>query len=68
MTTSIAEYDALALDLARNPERLRRLRSKPRTQSLTCALFDTPRYARHLETSFDDAGSRRGGLRRGFRG
>jgi predicted O-linked N-acetylglucosamine transferase (SPINDLY family) len=52
ITTSMAQYEALALDLARNPERLRRLRSTLARNRDSCALFDTPRYARHLETSF----------------
>jgi predicted O-linked N-acetylglucosamine transferase (SPINDLY family) len=52
ITTSMAQYEALALELARNPERLRRLRSMLARNRDRCPLFDTPRYARHLETSF----------------
>jgi predicted O-linked N-acetylglucosamine transferase (SPINDLY family) len=51
-TTALAEYEALALSLARDPERLRDLRSKLQRNRNNCALFDTPRYARHLESAF----------------
>ena len=47
-----ADYEALALALARNPERLAALRGKLSRQLATAALFDTLGYARSLERGF----------------
>ncbi|MBS0333373.1 MAG: tetratricopeptide repeat protein [Proteobacteria bacterium] len=41
-------YAALALDLARDPQRLAAIRTRA-AAARTSPLFDTPRYARHLE-------------------
>ena len=52
ITDSDADYEALALRLARNPQELARWRTKLEAVRDTCALFDTARFARHLEAAF----------------
>ena len=43
---------ALALSLARDPDRLTALRSILVSDRAGCALFDTPRLARQIEAAF----------------
>ena len=52
VTTSLAEYEQLAHDLATDPERLAALRQRLVDQRMTCALFDTARSARNMERAF----------------
>jgi protein O-GlcNAc transferase len=52
VTTSLAEYEALTLRLARDPDQLCSLREKLRHNRLTFPLFDTRRFARHLEEAY----------------
>lgn len=52
VTHSFEEYEALALDLARNPERLRRVREALRCNRETAPLFDERRFTRNLEKAF----------------
>ena len=52
ITDTPEAYAALALDLARAPERLAALRAKLAANLPTCSLFDTAGYARGLETAF----------------
>ena len=52
VTTSLAEYEELAYELATNPERLAALRQRLVDQRMTCALFDTARSARNMERAF----------------
>lgn len=49
---SAAEYEALALGLARDPARLAALRDKLVRGRVTAPLFDTPAFTRHLETAY----------------
>ena len=49
---STQEYEAMALDLATHPEKLRALRDRLAAQRTTSALFDTPRFTRHLEDGY----------------
>jgi predicted O-linked N-acetylglucosamine transferase (SPINDLY family) len=49
---SYAEYEALALKLAREPDRLAALRQKLAAGRTTASLFDTNRYARHIESAY----------------
>jgi predicted O-linked N-acetylglucosamine transferase (SPINDLY family) len=51
-TASLEEYEALALRLAREPEVLASLRAKLASNRLSCALFDTHRFTRHIEGAF----------------
>ena len=49
---SHAEYEALALDLARDRPRLEALRLRLREQRDALPLFDSPRFARALENAY----------------
>jgi protein O-GlcNAc transferase len=52
VTQNLEDYEALALALAREPERLALLRRKLEQNRRTAPLFDTPRFARHIETAY----------------
>lgn len=45
-------YAALALELARHPERLREIRARLARNRGTCPLFATDRFRRHLESAY----------------
>ena len=51
VTNSLEEYEATAIDLARNPDGLAALRAKL-AQARRSPLFDTGTYTRHLENAF----------------
>jgi len=53
VTASLAEYEALALALARGPARLAELRGRLERNRLTAPLFDIERYRRHLEAAYE---------------
>jgi predicted O-linked N-acetylglucosamine transferase (SPINDLY family) len=52
IVTSLPEYEALALRLARSPRELSLLRDRLRRQRASAMLFDTPRFARSLEKAY----------------
>lgn len=52
VTPSLQEYEALAVSLGRDPGRLRQLRATLTDRRSRCALFDTHRFARHLESAY----------------
>lgn len=52
VTHSLAEYEALALALAGDPERLSAIRARLWEARKTSSLFDADRFARHIETAF----------------
>lgn len=52
ITSSLADYEALALHLARSPDRLGALRGKLAHNRSTTPLFDTPGFARYLEQAY----------------
>ena len=52
ITGSVAEYEALALALARDPQRLAALRQKLAHNRSTYPLFDTDRFTRHMEAAY----------------
>lgn len=52
ITDSLAQYEALALALARDRERLSALRNHLTSGREALPLFDTPRYCRHLEEAY----------------
>jgi predicted O-linked N-acetylglucosamine transferase (SPINDLY family) len=52
VTASLAEYEELALTLARNPERLAALKEKLARNRNTEPLFDTARFTRDLESAY----------------
>ncbi len=55
---TMAEYEHRAIELARNPEQLGRLKERLRSASSQAALFDPVRYCRSLETALRTAWSR----------
>jgi predicted O-linked N-acetylglucosamine transferase (SPINDLY family) len=52
-TQTLTDYEALALELALDPDRLRAIRGKLAANRLTTALFDSGRFTRHLESAFE---------------
>jgi predicted O-linked N-acetylglucosamine transferase (SPINDLY family) len=49
ITSSLQEYEALAIELAKNPEKLTVLKQKLISNRLTTPLFDTPLFTKDLE-------------------
>jgi predicted O-linked N-acetylglucosamine transferase (SPINDLY family) len=52
VTSSAPAYEAMAVRLAREPEHLADLRSRLDRNRLQAPLFDTPRFARHIEEAY----------------
>lgn len=52
ITSTQEEYEALAVDLAIHPEKLRQIRHKLENNRLTTPLFDTQRFTRNIEAAF----------------
>jgi predicted O-linked N-acetylglucosamine transferase (SPINDLY family) len=52
ITTSKQEYEARAIELALDPERLRQLRERLDRNRRTTPLFDTTAFTRHLEAAY----------------
>jgi protein O-GlcNAc transferase len=52
ITDNLADYEALALKLAREPAALAGLRRKLAAGRDRCALFDTDRFRRHIEAAY----------------
>ena len=52
VTETIADFEGLAVALATDRDRLRALREKLAANRLTCALFDTARFTRNIETAY----------------
>lgn len=52
ITTSLAEYEEFAVGLARDRERLAGLTERLKASRMTTSLFDTDRFARHLEAAY----------------
>jgi len=52
ITNTKEQYQSLAIELARNPERLAAIKLKLSNNRLTTALFDTPLFTRNLETLY----------------
>ncbi len=52
ITSSQAEYEALAVELATSPEKLSAIKDKLAENRLTTPLFDTERYTRNLEAAY----------------
>jgi SAM-dependent methyltransferase len=53
VTTSLADYEALALAIAQDPDRLRALKDKARRARHETPLFDIAGYTRDLERAFE---------------
>jgi predicted O-linked N-acetylglucosamine transferase (SPINDLY family) len=52
VTQSLADYEALALRLAREPGSLAAIKSKLASRRDSCPLFDTASYTRHIEAAY----------------
>jgi len=52
VTNSLADYEALALKLATEPQTLAALREKLAQNRLTTSLFDTQRFRQHIEAAY----------------
>ena len=52
VTNNLADYEALALHLARDADALAAVKAKLHANRLTMPLFDTDRFRRHLEAAF----------------
>jgi predicted O-linked N-acetylglucosamine transferase (SPINDLY family) len=52
ITCSLADYEALALKLATDPALMASVRGKLARNRDTYPLFDTPRFARHIEAAY----------------
>jgi protein O-GlcNAc transferase len=52
-THTLAGYEALAAQLAHDPDRLQTIRESLQANRLTTALFDSRRFTRHLESAFE---------------
>jgi protein O-GlcNAc transferase len=52
ITRNLEEYEALALKLATEPALLQSIRRKLAENRLTCPLFDTDRFRRHIEAAY----------------
>jgi len=55
VTTSAEQYERVALDLATNPETLAEIRGKLLERKNTAPLFDTERFAKHIEHAYQQA-------------
>lgn len=52
ISANLAEYEAVALELATNPQRLASLRQRLSANRLTHPLFDTALFTKHIETAY----------------
>ena len=52
VTRNVGDYEALALALARDPQRLAAIRARLEANRLASPLFDLPRYRRHIEAAY----------------
>ena len=52
ITTTQEQYESLAIELALNSEKLKTIKDKLNNNLSTAPLYNTPLYARHLESSF----------------
>jgi predicted O-linked N-acetylglucosamine transferase (SPINDLY family) len=52
ITTTQEQYESLAIELATNPEQLRIIKDKLVDNLPAAPLYDTPLFARHLESAY----------------
>lgn len=52
IATSVGSYEAMAVQMAEDPRLLAAIKEKLARNRLDSPLFDTPRFIRHLETSY----------------
>jgi predicted O-linked N-acetylglucosamine transferase (SPINDLY family) len=52
ITTTQEQYEAKAIELATNPEKLKAIKYKLERNRFTTALFDTPRFTKHIQAAY----------------
>ena len=52
ITTTQKDYEALAMDLATNPDKLAKIKQKLAANRLTTPLFDIEYFTKHIETAY----------------
>jgi predicted O-linked N-acetylglucosamine transferase (SPINDLY family) len=52
VTSTVAQYENLAVDLAKNRDRLAAIRGRLAANRLTAPLFDTALFTSHLESAY----------------
>ena len=52
ITTTQEQYEATAIELATDPTKLKEIKDKLERNRLTTALFDTPRFKKHIEAAY----------------
>ncbi len=52
VTTTLNDYEALAIELSTNPSKLSAIKNKLEKNRLTTPLFDTPRFTKQIELAF----------------
>ena len=52
ITSTQEEYEALAIDLAKNPQKLADIKLKLANNRLSTPLFDTPLFTKNLEAAY----------------
>jgi predicted O-linked N-acetylglucosamine transferase (SPINDLY family) len=52
ITTSQEKYEASAIELATSPAKLKAIKDKLERNRMTTALFDTPRFTKHIEDAY----------------
>jgi predicted O-linked N-acetylglucosamine transferase (SPINDLY family) len=52
ITTSQEQYEATAIELATNQEKLQAIKNKLEHNKLITALFDSPLFTKHIEAAF----------------
>jgi predicted O-linked N-acetylglucosamine transferase (SPINDLY family) len=52
ITTTQKEYEALAIEIALNPNKLADIKYKLETNRLTAPLFDTPLFTKNIEAAY----------------
>jgi protein O-GlcNAc transferase len=63
VTTTLRDYEELAVELATRPEKLAAIHHKLADNRDTTSLFDTKRFTKHIETAFSELNERyRAGL------
>jgi len=58
VTHSAKAYESLAIELARNPQRLKNLKAKLDANRLTSPLFNTHLFTKHIESAYQTAHQR----------
>ena len=54
ITTSSEEYEALAIELATNPEKMKAIKDKLASNLSTAPLFDTKLFTKNLESAYTE--------------